>query len=273
MALRIVGIVLAGVGLALACAGPLAANGFSLFGAAAVAPLVGGAAVPAEDDTGGDPGGEPGGDPGHDPGDHPAGDTPAGGAGAPRPSTASLFAGTRQGSLFAPLPPRVEPPRAAGGAVAQLLALIARAEAGRDGYDAVNHGARIRPPHPPTRMTLAEIFDWIAATPGQPHAIGRYQFIPPTLARVAEIRGLAPGTRFTPEVQDALAVVLLEEAGLTAFRTGEVGRRDFMRNLARIWAGLPLPDGRSYYEGYAGNRATMSWAAFEAGFDGIWPAR
>ena len=30
-------------------------------------------------------------------------------------------------------------------------------------------------------MTLDEIFAWIAATPGQPHAIGRYQFIPDTL--------------------------------------------------------------------------------------------
>jgi hypothetical protein len=38
-----------------------------------------------------------------------------------------------------------------------------------------------------------------------------------------------------------------------------------MKNLARIWAGLPLPSGRSYYAGYAGNKATMSYARFEAG--------
>jgi muramidase (phage lysozyme) len=121
-------------------------------------------------------------------------------------------------------------------------------------------------------MTLGEIYDWIAATPGQPHAIGRYQFIPATLRRVAERRGYGPGARFSPEVQDSLALVLLEEAGLTAFRGGALDRRAFMGRLARIWAGLPLPNGRSYYEGHAGNRATMSWDAFEDGMARIWPA-
>ncbi|MHA7889143.1 hypothetical protein [Roseicyclus sp.] len=95
---------------------------------------------------------------------------------------------------------------------------------------------------------------------------------PPTLRRVAAEAGFGPGTRFTPEVQDALALILLEEAGLTAFRAGRLDRRGFMARLARIWAGLPLPNGRSYYEGLAGNRATMSWQSFEAGIARIWPA-
>ncbi|MEJ6395605.1 hypothetical protein V8J82_20265 [Gymnodinialimonas sp. 2305UL16-5] len=189
-------------------------------------------------------------------------------------SAGSLFAGTGTGSLFAPFTqdtpsgPRLTP---TPGAIAELLTLIAQAEAGRDGYDAVQHGARIRTPRPPTQMTLGEIYAWIEATPGQPHAIGRYQFIPPTLRRVAQIRGFGPDTRFSPEVQDALAMVLLEDAGLHDFETGGLRRVVFMRNLARIWAGLPLPNGRSYYEGYAGNRASMTWARFSAGMDQIWP--
>ena len=44
-----------------------------------------------------------------------------------------------------------------------------------------------------------------------------------------------------------------------------------MHNLARIWAGLPLPNGRSFYQGFAGNRATMSWAEFNGGMEAIWP--
>lgn len=193
--------------------------------------------------------------------------------------TGSLFAGTQSGSMFAPLPARAraEPniPRTLSGqsSVAQLLSLIARVEAGRDGYDAVQHGARIRTPRPPTQMTLGDIYAWIAATPGQPHAIGRYQFIPPTLRRVTQIRGFGPETTFTPAVQDALALILLEDAGLRAFDTGDMDRRRFMQNLARIWAGLPLPNGQSYYEGYAGNRAAMTWAEFEGGVARIWPAR
>ena len=199
----------------------------------------------------------------------------------PRRGAASLFAGPKSG-FFEPLPdPPADPPSQPSGVVHgtgttqvdQLLSLIARAEAGSAGYDAVQYGARIRPTKPPTQMTLGEIYAWIAATPGQPHAIGRYQFIPSTLRRVAQVRGFGPETRFTPGVQDALALVLLEDAGLADFRAGRLGRVTFMRNLAKIWAGLPLPNGKSYYEGHAGNSATMSWARFEGGMARIWPVR
>ena len=186
---------------------------------------------------------------------------------------ASLFSGAQSG-MFAPLPERVSftaaPPAIGDTLVDRLLALIALAEAGPAGYDAVQYGARVRPSRKPTQMTLREIYEWIDATPGQPHAIGRYQFIPDTLRRVATIRGFGPDVRFTEDVQDALALVLLNDAGLDGFRAGEVNRHVFMRNLAQIWAGLPLPNGQSYYDGYAGNSATMTWAAFDAGMTRIW---
>lgn len=191
--------------------------------------------------------------------------------------------------MFAPMPDRPPVRRAAAAVVAptdpvrvgpsdatevgRLLSLIARAEAGPMGYDAVQYGARIRTPKPPTQMTLGEIYAWIEATPGQPHAIGRYQFIPDTLRRVARVNGFGPRVRFTPAVQDQLAMVLLRDAGLVDFQAGDLPRRTFMRNLAKIWAGLPLPNGKSYYEGHAGNSATMSWSRFEGGMARIWPVR
>jgi len=198
-----------------------------------------------------------------------AADTPA------AVTRASLFAPQSSNlGFFAPMPARPDaPPLGTGTApVDRLLSLIASAEAGPAGYDAVQYGARIKPPLPPTRMTLGEIYRWIDETPGQPHAIGRYQFIPPTLRRVASKRGFGPETPFSAGVQDALALVLLEDAGLSEFQAGALGRRQFMHNLARIWAGLPLPNGRSYYAGHAGNQATMSWAAFDGGMARIWPA-
>jgi hypothetical protein len=200
----------------------------------------------------------------------------AGGGRSPGASQggASLFSDRRPGSLFAPLPTGRGPVGSRGfaeGPIDRLLTLIATAEAGPAGYDAVQSGARIRPPKPPTQMTLGQIYAWIDATPGQPHAIGRYQFIPDTLRRVARERRFGPDTRFSPGVQDALAAVLLEEAGLSRFRSGEMDRRRFMRNLARIWAGLPLPSGKSFYHGYAGNKATMTWARFDAAMTRIWP--
>ena len=176
---------------------------------------------------------------------------------------ASLFIGRADGGLFAALPGRLDAPYQRGGPrAAGLRDLIARAEAGRAGYDAVQHGARIKPPKAPTAMTLQEIYDWIDATPGQPHAIGRYQFIPPTLRHSAKRLGMGPATRFNPATQDRLADLLLGDAGLEKVVAGEITTETFMRNLARIWAGLPLPNGKSYYEGYAGNKATMGYESY-----------
>ena len=195
------------------------------------------------------------------------------------PSPASLFSGAPRHSFFAPLPERAtlkadtdhDRSLPAGPAVVQLRALIAEAEAGAAGYDAYNRGARIAPPQAPTRMTVQQIYDWIDATPGQPHAIGRYQFIPPTLRRLMTQVGADPRARFSPELQDRLADELLAEAGIQTLKRGEMTRRSFMYRLAKIWAGLPLPSGESYYEGYAGNKATMTWARFDGAMARIFP--
>jgi hypothetical protein len=186
----------------------------------------------------------------------------------------SLFAGRAGNSLLAR--PEINRqrgvPRQIGrGPIGELRALIARAEAGPDGYDAVQHGARIVPSGPPTTLTLQQIYDWIDDTPGQPHAIGRYQFIPATLRRLVRASGLGPQTRFSPRVQDQLANLLLIEAGLMDFLSGSVDRRNFMNNLAKIWAGLPNDSGKSHYEGYAGNKATMTWAYFDTQMARIFP--
>lgn len=185
--------------------------------------------------------------------------------GAPR-SGPSLFAGRAAEGLFAPPDPAALDAVRLGPAkdrIARLRSLIAQAEAGAKGYDAVQYGATIKPPGPPTRLTIAQIYAWIDETPRQPHAIGRYQFIPPTLRRLVRQAGIPPKTRFSPQVQDRLADILLAEAGLHAFLAGDMGRTGFMNNLAKIWAGLPNDTGRSHYHGYAGNKATMTWAHFD----------
>lgn len=197
---------------------------------------------------------------------------------AVRPTRNSLFAGRQEGTLLAPYPePVVRPaPQIAapdrGPAVEVLRHVIGRAESPRAGYDAVQHGARIKPRKLPTHMTLGEIYDWIAATPGQPHAIGRYQFIPTTLRRVAARVGAGRGDVFSPQLQDRLADVLLAEAGFHKYLAGQISQRKFMDNLAGIWAGLPGSNGRSRYHGYAGNRATITLAYFKSELSKIGPS-
>ncbi|MCR9113647.1 MAG: hypothetical protein NXH84_10255, partial [Rhodobacteraceae bacterium] len=45
-------------------------------------------------------------------------------------------------------------------------------------------------------------------------------------------------------------------------RTGGITQEAFMLNLAKIWAGLPTPSGRSYYHGVAGNKAVLSYDSY-----------
>lgn len=194
-------------------------------------------------------------------------------------SPSSVFIGRDEGGMFADLPAH-EPvfKEAITGDIPRsdlqlIRAIIQEAESRHHGYDAVQYGARIKPRKKPTRMTLNEIFAWIDATPGQPHAIGRYQFVPDTLRRVVAKTGVSKSQRFGPKVQDQLADVLLAEAGIHQFQKGAMSRTAFMNNLAKIWAGLPNSSGKSHYDGYAGNKASMSWARFDALIKQIEPRR
>ncbi|MEM6939095.1 MAG: hypothetical protein AAF943_01470 [Pseudomonadota bacterium] len=204
---------------------------------------------------------------------------PGGARAAPNAASPALFVGRAEGGLFADPPPH-EPAykdapvaRLRGTDVQILRALIQEAESRRRGYDAVQWGARIKPPKPPTQLTLAEIYQWIDETPGQPHAIGRYQFIPATLRRVVKKTGTPLNGRFDARVQDRLADVLLAEAGFQQFRAGALSRTAFMNNLAKIWAGFPNSSGKSHYHGFAGNKASITWARFDAVMRQIEPPR
>ncbi len=211
--------------------------------------------------------------------------TPQDMAAPPARRSGSLFADRRAKSMFAPVErvarpkrttpapsiPKAIPFDAQRPAVAALRDLIAKVEAGSKQYDAVVWSAKIKTPKPPTRMTIAEIYKWIDDTPGQNHAIGRYQFIPKTLRGLVKKLGLPETTKFSPVIQDRLANVLLEEAGYSQFHAGALPRKAFMNNLSRIWAGLPNSTGKSHYAGIAGNKAGMSWARFQTEMNRIFP--
>ncbi|WP_421056795.1 hypothetical protein [Leisingera sp. D0M16] len=149
-----------------------------------------------------------------------------------------------------------------GSSVKKLFALIAFAEAPSGRYDAIHHGAKVRPGKKPSQMTLAEIYTWIDRTPGEPHAIGNFQIIPSTLLNLQKRLGLPDGARFSRATQNRMAALLISDAGYQKFASGRISRSAFMDNLARIWAGLPLASGKSAYHGYAGNRATITRAFY-----------
>ena len=84
-----------------------------------------------------------------------------------------------------------------------------------------------------TSMTLGEIMSLQARRPGMSnaewirqgrlHAVGRYQFIGPTLAAEVKRLGLSPDTKFTPAVQDTIALSHMRRNGITPW----VGPSDY----------------------------------------------
>lgn len=198
-----------------------------------------------------------------------------------KPTTAGTAWGTSRGFAQSARPapaaavvPFVRSFGQSGGAqMDRLLSLISAAESPRLGYDSVVLSARIRPSKPPSQMTLDEITAWVRATPGQHHAIGRYQIIPATFQRVQRALGLSGSTIYNRRTQDMMGRYLVAEAGYSDFLAGRISRGQFMDQLAKVWAGFPLANGRSAYHYIAGNRATISRANFEAQMAAIFPVR
>lgn len=141
-----------------------------------------------------------------------------------------------------------------------LLDLIAEHESGGN-YNAYFRKAN----NTKIKFTNMEIDDVIAwqrnyVKNGSPSsAIGKYQFLSNTLEGLARQIGLDFNTKFTPAVQDKLAVVLLDQAGLQKYRKGDLSKEKFAHNIAKIWASLPSVTGphpnSSVYGGDGLNRS------------------
>lgn len=139
-----------------------------------------------------------------------------------------------------------------------FLNLMGDLEAPR-GFGAVTGFAPVPPPRPLTDMTLDEVLRYqerIRAMGSASSAVGRYQFIYPTLRRLVQDLGIAGDLRFDPEVQTYLARFLMHDCGFYAPETDLLWLADC---LAGVWAALPRvtgPDrGRSVYEDDGLNRA------------------
>lgn len=90
-------------------------------------------------------------------------------------------------------------------------------------------------------------------------AAGRYQIIYKTLLGLKSQMGLSGNERFTPELQDKLALQLLRNRGYDRFRQGKMSLNSFTLELAKEWASLPDPrTGRSFYAGDGLNKAHRS---------------
>ena len=110
--------------------------------------------------------------------------------------------------------------------------------------------------------------DLVRSTGGS--AVGRYQLLDDTLDGLASRMGLTGHERFTPTLQDRMALQLARDAGMEDWAAGRISNENFAQNLSQIWAGLPQDSSNeSYYDGIQGNRATVDWNTVISSLRGI----
>ena len=163
---------------------------------------------------------------------------------------------------------QVEATQQQTSAVQKLLDTIAAKESGGS-YTKVYGG---REQANLTEMTLGEVRA-LQQTMKQQGAVstamGKYQIIGDTLEGLIKEGYARREDKFSPEMQEKLARVLLEKQGFGQFQAGRMSPEEFADRVAKVWAAVPDRTGRSVYEGVAGNRALMTRAEIIDALSGI----
>jgi conjugal transfer mating pair stabilization protein TraG len=169
-----------------------------------------------------------------------------------------------------PVSPPLSQGSVSGGWSGALLDLIAAPES-RGNYNAW-YGDAAQDRVDLSRFTVDQVrdlqADLVRSNGGS--AVGRYQFLDDTLDGLVDRLGLNGNERFSPELQDRLALQLARDAGMEDWIGGRISDERFAESLSQVWAGLPRDESNeSYYEGIQGNRATVDWNTVIAALRGI----
>ena len=144
----------------------------------------------------------------------------------------------------------------------ELLSLIRKIEA-RGRYDAFY--AFRTPKHKRIdEMTLGEVRAYqegFVNAGGKSSAAGAYQIIRKRLEGLVRDMRLSWSSKFDWNMQDAMAMHLLEGRGLRKYENGEISLDDFAHELSKEWASFPRVLGgnpeASYYRGDGLNKALV----------------
>ena len=138
---------------------------------------------------------------------------------------------------------------------------------GEGGFDSVNRGYPGDTPggiRSVTRksfkeLSLGEVIE--LQQDGLIFAVGKFQWIPRTFRFVVKKSGLSLDTLMTDDVQYKLFATTLEykRPVVYGYLTGEHPHLELaLDELAKEWAGIEYANGRGYYDGYNGNKASIS---------------
>lgn len=178
-----------------------------------------------------------------------------------------------------------------------LLDFIYQADAGAArpaAYDVIFANRQNRLKKPITQMTLDQVIaagknwsskawlkkNWQIETDKVSSAAGAGQFMHETLIGLKQELRLSGSEIFDGDLQDRLAMRLLDRRGYELFIAGAIDRVEFGKRLAMEWASFPvlsacrgahrvLTRGQSYYAGDSLNRATVTPQKVEAILDKV----
>jgi hypothetical protein len=124
-------------------------------------------------------------------------------------------------------------------------------------------------------MTLDQMMAGSGNRGTESSATGRYQFMKQTLRGLKQEMGLSGTEKFSPELQDRMALKLLNRPGYSERREGRITDAQFANRLALEWASLPnitaqngRPAGVSAYAGDGFNKSLVSLASVLAALTG-----
>ena len=106
-------------------------------------------------------------------------------------------------------------------------------------------------------MSIEEVI-WLQR--GSIYTVGRYQMIPTTFKAAVKWSKVGWDAKLTNEVQDKLFCTLLKHKrpSVAAYLNGGGNLDRALVALAQEWACVEYSNGRGYYDGLAGNRASVS---------------
>ena len=173
--------------------------------------------------------------------------------------------------------------QASAGQFSKLLDFIAGFESNGN-YNAFfgNSGNKDKPEF--TGMAIGDVLQWqsdFVKKGNKSNAVGRYQFIQPTLSNLLTDLKLSSQVKLDEATQDKLAIRLLTRRGLGQFLAKSLSAEDFGVNLAKEWASLPVPKdvkkgnnkivfkGQSFYAGDGLNKALVSVPALMEAINSI----
>lgn len=142
------------------------------------------------------------------------------------------------------------------GAEAPILNLISSAEGSTDYNTSLGFGKFLGGERDLTSMSLKDILDTQGEILSHPEndlnssAVGKYQIVRKTLRGLIDTMGLSLDDKFTPELQDRMALQLLEGRGLSKWRSGELSDQEFLKGLGDEW--------QSFAKGKASRSAIIS---------------